>query len=36
MAAKEVIHFPFLAQLALRSSSPVQLPLEAVAESPPN
>jgi hypothetical protein len=36
MAAKEVIHFPFFAQLASRSFFPVQFPREPVAESPPN
>jgi hypothetical protein len=36
MAAKEVIYFPFLAQLASHSFFPVQFPPKPVAESPPN
>jgi hypothetical protein len=36
MAAKEVIHFPILAQLASRSFFPLQFAREAVTESPPN
>jgi hypothetical protein len=35
MAAREVIHFPFGAQLATRPQVPVLLPPEPVAESPP-
>jgi|ERR1035438_335343 hypothetical protein len=35
MAAKEVIHFPFGAQLSMRLLFPALLPPEPVAESPP-
>jgi len=35
MAAKEVIYFLFVVQLALRSFLPPLLPPEPVAESPP-
>jgi hypothetical protein len=35
MAAQEVIHFPFWAQLPLRPHSPGLSPPEPVAEPPP-
>ena len=35
MAAKEVIHFPFGAQLPTQPQFPVLVPPEPVAESPP-
>ncbi len=35
MPARDVIHFPLCAQLALRPLFPVSLPLESLAESPP-
>jgi hypothetical protein len=35
MAAKEVIYFPFSAQLTSRSLFPVLIPPELISESPP-
>jgi hypothetical protein len=35
MAVKEVIHFPFRAQLTRRAMFPARIPLEPLAESPP-
>jgi hypothetical protein len=35
MAAEEVIHFPFWAQLSQRPNSPALSPPEPVAEPPP-
>jgi hypothetical protein len=35
MAAEEVIHFSFWAQLSQRANSPVLIPPEPVAEPPP-
>jgi hypothetical protein len=35
MAARELIHFPLWAQLALRPLFPARNPPEPVAESPP-
>jgi len=35
MAAREVIHFPFWAQLASRPLLAVRIPPDPVAESPP-
>jgi hypothetical protein len=35
MAVREVIHFPFKAQLSTRLQFPARFPPEPVAESPP-
>ena len=35
MAAEEVIHFPFWAQLSKRPNSPALFPPEPVAKPPP-
>jgi hypothetical protein len=35
MAAEEVIHFSFWAQLSPRPNSPVVIPADPVAEPPP-